>query len=88
VDLVVRANVHVTDTRVTPGAVPFVGTVEQVADEIATYADAGAHHLHLDLQYSEAIETAAMLLDTAERIHARARSVIAGHASPLAVGGI
>jgi probable F420-dependent oxidoreductase len=65
IDLLVRANLHVTSTRVTPDATPFVGTVEQIADDIARYADAGVDHLHIDLQYSEGIEGAAALLDTA-----------------------
>lgn len=70
---IVRANPTVTDTPVARagGDKTFVGTVEQLADEVKAYADLGVDELHLDLQYSPGIDTAATMLDAAHRIHER-----------------
>lgn len=84
IGLVVRANAHVTEVRATPGDVPFVGTTDQIADEIAGYADLGTDELHLELQFSPGITTAQQLVDTGALIHDRVRTLL-GQRAPAAV---
>jgi probable F420-dependent oxidoreductase len=60
--LIVRANATITPD--TDGQ-PFVGTVRQLAGEVAACAAAGAHEVHLDLQFTPSIRTGRQYLDTA-----------------------
>ncbi|MDQ4119418.1 MAG: LLM class F420-dependent oxidoreductase [Actinomycetota bacterium] len=63
--LIVRANATVTAHA---DGQPFVGTVRQIADEIVACAEAGAHEVHLDLQFTPAIRTGRQYLDTAGEV--------------------
>lgn len=60
------------------GPGPFVGTVRQIADEVAACAEIGADEVHLDLQFTPTIRTGRQYLDVAAEVlalvHARVGS--------------
>jgi probable F420-dependent oxidoreductase len=80
--LVVRANPTILPSRTAPGPTPFVGTVDQVADELVTWAELGVDELHVDLQFSPGVATVDHLLDLAEQLHTSVRART-DHAQPV-----
>lgn len=69
----VRANVELTHAPVDDGERrPFVGTVEQIVQDVAAHADVGAHEVLLDLQGN--VRDAKELTDLAARVYGEVRA--------------
>ncbi|MGW7002121.1 LLM class F420-dependent oxidoreductase [Streptomyces sp. NPDC054933] len=69
----VRGNVQLTQSPVADSErQPFVGTVEQIVQDVAAHADAGAHEVLLDLQSNA--RDAKELTDLAARVYADVRA--------------
>ncbi|MFD0782888.1 TIGR03619 family F420-dependent LLM class oxidoreductase [Micromonospora azadirachtae] len=70
--MVVVGNVTFTDRPAGPGRSPFVGTLDQIMDDVRTAAEAGADELIVDLNLQEWFTGTRQMLETAVEIRERA----------------
>jgi alkanesulfonate monooxygenase SsuD/methylene tetrahydromethanopterin reductase-like flavin-dependent oxidoreductase (luciferase family) len=75
-EMVVVGNVTFTDRPAGPDRAAFVGTLDQIMDDIHTAAQAGADELIVDLNLHDWFTSTGQMLETAVEI--RARAVAAG----------
>jgi probable F420-dependent oxidoreductase len=75
-EMVVVGNVTFTDRPAGPGRSPFVGTLDQIVDDIRTAEDAGADELIVDLNLQDWFTSTGQMLETAVEIR--------GHVTPAA----
>ncbi|GII55933.1 LLM class F420-dependent oxidoreductase [Planotetraspora thailandica] len=71
-EMVVVGNVTFTDRPAGPDRSPFVGTVDQIMDDIHTAAEAGADELIVDLNLQDWFTSTRQMLETAVEIRERA----------------
>ena len=71
-ELVVVGNVTFTDYPAGPDRSAFVGTLDQVMDDVRTAAEAGADELIVDLNLQDWFTTTRQMLETAVEIRERA----------------
>jgi probable F420-dependent oxidoreductase len=71
-ELVVVGNVTFTDRPAGPGRSAFVGTLDQIMDDIHTAAEAGADELIVDLNLQDWFTSTRQMLETAVEIRERA----------------
>ncbi|OBF10662.1 LLM class F420-dependent oxidoreductase [Mycobacterium sp. 852002-10029_SCH5224772] len=71
-EMIVVGNVTFTHRPAGPDRSAFVGTVDQVLDDVRTAAEAGADELILDLNLQDGFTSTAQMLETAEQIRERA----------------
>ncbi len=71
-EMVVVGNVTFTDRPAGPDRSAFVGTLDQIMDDVRTVAEAGADELIVDLNLQDWFTSTRQMLDTAEEIHERA----------------
>ncbi|MFI7027666.1 LLM class F420-dependent oxidoreductase [Microbispora rosea] len=70
-EMVVVGNVTFTDRPAGPDRSPFVGTLDQIMDDIHTAAEAGAHELIVDLNLQDWFSSTPQMLETAVEIRER-----------------
>jgi alkanesulfonate monooxygenase SsuD/methylene tetrahydromethanopterin reductase-like flavin-dependent oxidoreductase (luciferase family) len=70
--MVVVGNVTFTDRPAGPDRSAFVGTVDQIMDDIHTTAEAGADELIVDLNLQDWFTSAGQMLETAVEIREKA----------------
>jgi alkanesulfonate monooxygenase SsuD/methylene tetrahydromethanopterin reductase-like flavin-dependent oxidoreductase (luciferase family) len=70
--MVVVGNVTFTDRPAGPDRSAFVGTLDQVMDDVRTAADAGADELIVDLNLQDWFTSTRQMLETAVEIRERA----------------
>ncbi|OBI94384.1 LLM class F420-dependent oxidoreductase [Mycobacterium alsense] len=73
--LVVVGNVTFTDRPAGPDRPPFVGTLDQVMDDVRTAAEAGADELIVDLNLQDWFVSTRQMLETAVEIRERAAAL-------------
>jgi probable F420-dependent oxidoreductase len=71
-EMVVVGNVTFTDRPAGPDRSAFVGTLDQVMDDVRTAAEAGAAELIVDLNLQDWFTSTSQMLDTAVEIRERA----------------
>ncbi|MET7750065.1 TIGR03619 family F420-dependent LLM class oxidoreductase [Micromonospora sp. NPDC005367] len=71
-EMIVVGNVTFTDRPAGPGRSPFVGTLDQIMDDVRTAAEAGADELIVDLNLQEWFTSTRQMLETAVEIRERA----------------
>ncbi|WP_203887765.1 TIGR03619 family F420-dependent LLM class oxidoreductase [Planotetraspora kaengkrachanensis] len=71
-EMVVVGNVTFTDRPPGPDRSPFVGTLDQIMDDIHTAAEAGADELIVDLNLQDWFTSTRQMLETAVEIRERA----------------
>jgi probable F420-dependent oxidoreductase len=71
-EMVVVGNVTFTDRPAGPDRSAFVGTLDQVMDDVRTAADAGADELIVDLNLQDWFTSTRQMLETAVEIRERA----------------
>jgi probable F420-dependent oxidoreductase len=71
-DMVVVGNVTFTDRPAGPDRSAFVGTLDQIMDDVRTAADAGAAELIIDLNLQDWFTSTSQMLETAVEIRERA----------------
>lgn len=71
-ELIVVGNVTFTHRPAGPDRSAFVGTVDQVLDDVRTAAEAGADELIVDLNLQDWFTSTAQMLETAVQIRERA----------------
>ena len=71
-EMVVVGNVTFTDRPAGPDRSAFVGTLDQVMDDVRTAADAGADELIVDLNLQDWFTSTQQMLETAVQIRERA----------------
>jgi alkanesulfonate monooxygenase SsuD/methylene tetrahydromethanopterin reductase-like flavin-dependent oxidoreductase (luciferase family) len=71
-EMVVVGNVTFTDRPAGPDRSAFVGTLDQVMEDVRTAADAGADELIIDLNLQDWFSTTGQMLETAVEIRERA----------------
>jgi probable F420-dependent oxidoreductase len=71
-EMVVVGNVTFTDRATGPGRTAFVGTIDQIMDDVHTAAEAGADELIVDLNLQDWFISTAQMLETAVEIRERA----------------
>ena len=71
-EMVVVGNVTFTDRPAGPDRSAFVGTLDQVMDDVRTAAEAGADELIVDLNLQDWFTTTRQMLETAVEIRERA----------------
>ncbi|MEV4812984.1 TIGR03619 family F420-dependent LLM class oxidoreductase [Micromonospora avicenniae] len=71
-EMVVVGNVTFTDRPAGPGRAPFVGTLDQIMDDVRTAAEAGADELIVDLNLQDWFTSTQQMLETAVEIRERA----------------
>ncbi|OBK15753.1 LLM class F420-dependent oxidoreductase [Mycobacterium asiaticum] len=69
--MIVVGNVTFTDRPAGPGRAAFVGTLDQVIEDVATAADAGADELIVDLNLQDWFRSTSQMLETAVEIRER-----------------
>ena len=57
IELIVRANVHITDQPIESDRFMFTGTLEQIAEDVAASRDLGAAGLAVDVTFSPDTQT-------------------------------
>lgn len=72
-EMIVVGNVTFTDRPAGPDRTPFVGTLDQIMDDIHTAAEAGADELIVDLNLQDWFTSTRQMLETAVEIPGRAR---------------
>ena len=65
-------NVTSTDRPAGPDRTPFVGTLDQIIDDVQTSAEAGADELIIDLNLQDWFTSTKQMLETAVEIRERA----------------
>jgi probable F420-dependent oxidoreductase len=71
-EMVVVGNVTFTDRPAGPGRSAFVGTLDQILEDISTSSEAGAAELIIDLNLQESFTGTSQMLETAVEIRERA----------------
>ena len=71
-EMVVVGNVTFTDRPAGPDRTPFVGTLDQIIDDVQTSAEAGADELIIDLNLQDWFTSTKQMLETAVEIRERA----------------
>jgi probable F420-dependent oxidoreductase len=71
-EMVVVGNVTFTDRPAGPGRTAFVGTLDQIIDDVHTAAEAGADELIVDLNLQDWFTSTQQMLETAVEIRERA----------------
>jgi probable F420-dependent oxidoreductase len=71
-EMVVVGNVTFTDRQAGPDRPAFVGTLDQIMEDVHTAAEAGADELIVDLNLQDWFTSTAQMLETAVRIRERA----------------
>jgi probable F420-dependent oxidoreductase len=71
-EMIVVGNVTFTDRPAGPDRSAFVGTIDQIMDDVQTAADAGADELIVDLNLQDWFTSTPQMLETAEEIRERA----------------
>jgi probable F420-dependent oxidoreductase len=71
-EMVVVGNVTFTDRRAGPDRSAFLGTLDQIMDDVRTAAEAGADELILDLNLQDWFTSTRQMLETAVEIRERA----------------
>ncbi|MEV1331414.1 LLM class F420-dependent oxidoreductase [Micromonospora costi] len=71
-EMVVVGNVTFTDRPAGPDRTPFVGTLDQIMDDVHTAAEAGADELIVDLNLQDWFTSTPQMLETAVEIRERA----------------
>ncbi|MFC0506132.1 hypothetical protein [Micromonospora costi] len=71
-EMIVVGNVTFTDRPAGPDRPPFVGTLDQIMDDVHTAAEAGADELIVDLNLQDWFTSTRQMLETAVEIHERA----------------
>jgi alkanesulfonate monooxygenase SsuD/methylene tetrahydromethanopterin reductase-like flavin-dependent oxidoreductase (luciferase family) len=71
-EMVVVGNVTFTDCPAGPDRSAFVGTLDQVMEDVRTAADAGADELIIDLNLQDWFSSTGQMLETAVEIRERA----------------
>jgi alkanesulfonate monooxygenase SsuD/methylene tetrahydromethanopterin reductase-like flavin-dependent oxidoreductase (luciferase family) len=72
-EMVVVGNVTFTDRPAGSERTAFVGTLDQIMDDVATAAEAGADELIVDLNLQDWFSSTAQMLETAMEIRERAK---------------
>jgi len=72
VEMVVDGNVIFTDRPAGPDRTPFVGTLDQIIDDVQTAAQAGADEVIIDLNLQDWFTSTRQMLETAVEIRERA----------------
>ncbi|MGY4649029.1 LLM class F420-dependent oxidoreductase [Mycobacterium sp. URHB0021] len=70
-EMIVVGNVTFTDRLAGPGRSAFVGTLDQILDDVQTAADAGADELIIDLNLQDWFTNTKQMLETAIEIRER-----------------
>ena len=87
-EMVVVGNVTFTDHPAGPDRSAFVGTLDQITDDVHTAAEAGADELIIDLNLQDWFTSTRQMLETAVEIRERAaslsRSYMRAHLAPCA----
>ena len=68
--LVIRANCHITEDAEAAGRALFVGTVDQIAEDVKAVEALGASETFFDVQYSPCVETVSDIVESMERLWA------------------
>ncbi len=71
-EMVVVGNVTFTDRAAGPDRTPFVGTLDQIIDDVQTAAEAGADEVIVDLNLQDWFTSTQQMLETAVEIRERA----------------
>jgi len=71
-EMVVVGNVIFTDRPAGPDRTPFVGTLDQIIDDVQTAAQAGADEVIIDLNLQDWFTSTRQMLETAVEIRERA----------------
>ncbi|WP_204056374.1 TIGR03619 family F420-dependent LLM class oxidoreductase [Microbispora corallina] len=71
-EMIVVGNVTFTDRPAGPNRSPFIGTLDQIMDDIHTAAEAGADELIVDLNLQDWFTSTRQMLETAVEIRERA----------------
>ena len=71
-EMVVVGNVTFTDRPAGPDRTPFVGTLDQIIDDVQTAAQAGADEVIIDLNLQDWFTSTRQMLETAVEIRERA----------------
>jgi probable F420-dependent oxidoreductase len=75
IELVVRANLHITDQPIEGDRFLFAGTLEQIGQDLAIVRDAGAAEITFDITFTEGARSADDFVARAEEIWRLAQSV-------------
>jgi probable F420-dependent oxidoreductase len=67
-ELIVRANVEIHNSRIQKDRVDFTGTLEQIAEDVKTTQNLGAAEIVFDAQFSPGVETANDIVSRMEQI--------------------
>ena len=70
-EMIVVGNVTFTDRLAGPDRSAFVGTLDQILDDVQTAADAGADELIIDLNLQDWFTNTKQMLETAIEIRER-----------------
>jgi probable F420-dependent oxidoreductase len=76
VNLVVRANVHLTDAPSGPSRPLFTGSLQEVADDVGACQELGAAELFFDLTFTPQGTTREGLFTSMERLYEATRSLL------------
>lgn len=74
-EMVVVGNVTFTDRPAGSDRTAFAGTLDQIMEDVATAAEAGAHELIVDLNLQDWFTSTTQMLETAVEIRERAKSI-------------
>ncbi len=69
IELIIRANVEFSDSPLGDERADFTGTLEQVAEDVATTREIGAAELVIDVQFSPDVHTADDYILRLEQLH-------------------
>ena len=67
-ELMIRANVEISDAPIQKDRVDFTGTLEQIAEDVKATQELGATEIVLDAQFSPGVETASDIVSRMEQI--------------------
>ena len=67
-ELMIRANVEISDAPIQKDRVDFTGTLEQIAEDVKATQKLGAAEIVLDAQFSPGVETASDIVSRMEQI--------------------
>ena len=67
-ELMIRANVEISDAPIQKDRVDFTGTLDQIAEDVKTTQHLGATEIVLDAQFSPGVETASDIVSRMEQI--------------------
>jgi hypothetical protein len=75
-EIIVVGNVTFTDSSAGPDRSAFVGSLDQIMDDVHTAAEAGANELIVDLNLQDWFTSTAQMLETAVQIRERAVDLV------------